>query len=725
MSQGDLERLSTAFDIQLSYKDLQENDIFAKRETLVAALVAMGAIESEVDIPDALARHEREAWHWHIEPVSIAWDRKRSSLRLRLPLSAATGNASLRIELEEGGVQERDIILDRARETARAAIDGEDHLELVVTLPEGLPYGYHRIELEAGGRRLESLLISAPRKAYAPSNGPAWGVFLPLYALHSQRSWGIGDYTDLERLTRWAGGRGASFVATLPLLPAFLDRPFAHSPYEPVSRLFWNEVYVDPEAPFPDGAAPSVDAALAAEARALLDAPAVDYAAVMRLKRSALEAQTAALTPGSPASEALDGYLTDRPDVRDYAAFRAAVEKLGPDWRRWPARARGGLLTSKDYDPGVARYYEYAQWRARTQIHAAADAAASQGMRFYLDLPVGVHPQGYDTWRYRDVFAQGMSVGAPPDLLSTNGQNWGFQPLVPRALRRSGYEYLVRYLRHHFASSKMLRIDHAIGLHRLYWIPAGASGRDGVFVRQPAEELYAILCLESMRYEAVVIAEDLGLVPPEVGRGLKAHAISGMYVQMFEMTGRSKQPLRTPKPDAVASFSTHDLPPFAAYWQDEDLKQREALALLTPERVAEEKAGRTRDRRALVAQLQQRGLVGDGDDVAQVFRGSTALLAETDATWVLLNLEDGWGETRSHNLPGTTNDLHPNWVSRAALGLDDFDAHEGLRKTIETVRLYRVDRSTKSAPRPAVPGAAPPKAGRSAGEATTTYKEGV
>jgi 4-alpha-glucanotransferase len=435
--------------------------------------------------------------------------------------------------------------------------------------------------------------------------------------------------------------------------------------------------------------APDVDVGLAERARALLDTPEVDYAAVIRLKREALSAQARALSPDSEAAWAMEAYLASRPEVRDYAAFRAAMERLGPDWRAWPQRQREGELTHEDYDAETARYFEYAQWRAHSQMFEARDAAASLDMRSYLDLPVGVHQQGYDAWRYRGVFAQGMTVGAPPDLLASNGQNWDFQPLIPRALRESGYEYMVRYLRHYFASAKMLRIDHAIGLHRLYWIPEGATGRDGVFVRQPAEELYAVLCLESMRNEAVVVAEDLGLVPPECTQGLREHGISGMYVQMFEMTGRTEQPLNRSPEHAVASFSTHDLPTFAAYWQDEDLKQREALGLLTPERVAEEKAGRERDRGALVAHLSGRGLVGDASDVGQVFRGSTALLAESDAQWVMLNLEDAWGETRAQNLPGTTSEQHANWVSRAAHALDDFDSVEGLTKAIETVKLYR------------------------------------
>ena len=725
MSNGELGRLARAHDIQLSYKDLKENDIFAPSESLVAALRGMGVIETAADVPAALKRDELAAWAWSIPPVVVVWDAGRTQFALRLPEKPATESAKLHIELEDGVVQERDLDLTKARITDRTRLDRKAYVELSLSLPAGLPFGYHRLCLEVAGRQLQSTVISAPRKAYSPQHGPSWGVFLPLYALHSKRSWGIGDYTDLKRLVQWAGERGAGLVATLPLLPAFLDKPFSPSPYEPVSRLFWNEVFVDPEARF-DGEAPSVDPALARQARDLTDTPEVNYAAVMRLKREALFAQSQALVDDSDAARDMEAYLDSRPEVRDYAKFRAAVENLGPDWRKWPRRQRNGNLRPDDYDAEVARYYEFAQWRASSQMHDAAGTAAALGMRSYLDLPVGVHQQGYDAWRYRDVFGQGVTVGAPPDLYATNGQNWGFQPLIPGALRRTGFDYVKRYLRHYFTSARMLRIDHAIGLHRLYWIPDGATGREGVFVRQPAEELYAVLCLESMRYEAVVIAEDLGLVPPEVGRGLKQHGISGMYVQMFEMTGRKSQPLRRIPEHAVASFSTHDLPTFAAYWQDDDLQQREKHGLLTPERVQEERKHRTRDRVALVERLKERGLVRERDDVGQIFRGSTALLAESDAEWMLLNLEDTWGETRAQNLPGTTGDQHPNWVSRAVYGLDEFDSIDDLTKAIETVKLYRpVDNKTTN-PSAVTPRAPAGAAGRTtANDSKRKNKEGV
>jgi len=372
-----------------------------------------------------------------------------------------------------------------------------------------------------------------------------------------------------------------------------------------VSRLFWNEVYVDTEAPIPGSGVPPIEAETAAKARLLTSFQEVPYRAIMGLKRHALEVQATAERDNPEFA----GFMDSRPIVGDYAAFRAAMERLGPNWREWPEEQRRGTLSRSDYDGAVARYHAFAEWRAATQMQALAETSRASGVRLYLDLPVGVHPAGYDAWRCQNQFAQGVSVGAPPDLLAQEGQNWGFEPLNPAVARRAGYDYLIAYLRHHLNVAGMLRVDHAIGLHRMFWIPEGASGRDGVFVRQHFDELYAILCLESHRYEAVIVGENLGLVPPEVTDGMREHGIAGMYVQMFNLTGNPDAPMKPPEAADVASFATHDLPPFAAYWTDEDLRERQRLGLASADQAQEEIEARAGVKSALLTHLQVRGLV--------------------------------------------------------------------------------------------------------------------
>jgi 4-alpha-glucanotransferase len=282
-----------------------------------------------------------------------------------------------------------------------------------------------------------------------------------------------------------------------------------------------------------------------------------------------------------------------------------------------------------------------------------------------------------------------MSVGAPPDLFASQVQNWGFQPLNPAALRQQRYEYVRHYLRRQMEAAGLLRIDHAIGLHRLFWIPEGGTGHDGVFVRQPSEELYAILSVESHRAESVLVGENLGLVPPEVNRGMARHGIGDMYVQSFELTGDVKQPLRPPKRDAIASFGTHDLAPFAAYWTDRDLEQRVEVGIMTPgvsKRLATE---RVKGKRALASHLRRRGLVKDASAAREVYRGSTRLLAESRARWATLSLEDAWGEARPQNVPGTIQSQHANWTRRAKHALEEFDNLDDITQVADLMRSVR------------------------------------
>ncbi len=690
-----LRRLARLYNIQAEYTDLALREIEAGAESLLAALRALGApIIGVGDVAPALRQREIEAWNWRLEPVIVAWEGALPGIDLQAPLHEATGEIEMQIAFEGGGV--RSYRWDAA-ETAvglRRTLGTTEYVTLRLGLNLQAPSGYHEVKLRAGGRELRSLIIAAPRRAYWADEVRRWGVFLPLYSLHTRRSWGIGDFTDLEALVEWATAQGAGFVATLPLLASFLETPFEPSPYVPVSRLFWNEIFIDPEATVTGLEALSredheVPAATAEAARRLNAREPVPHREVMTLKRRVLEQFTRLSFQDPAANEAGRGLRVPRPALDDYAAFRAAVERQSPSWRAWPERQRRGSLLPSDYDAKTADYYAFAQAQAGEQIARVSQRAKERGARLYVDLPVGVHPDGYDAWRYQEQFVEGMSVGAPPDLLAQEGQNWGFAPLNPEPLRASGYQYVRAYLRHHLSVAGILRIDHAIGLHRLFWIPQGASSRDGVFVRQPAEELYAILSLESHRHESVLVGENLGLVPPEVNQGLAEHGVTGMYVQIFEFTGEAEQPVRAPEKESIASFGTHDLPPFAAYWTDADLEERLRLGLMdaeTAERVTEE---RLREKQALRAHLVQRGLIGEDAPTPEVYCGATRLLAESDAQWVMLNLEDTWGETQSQNVPGTMAHQHPNWTQRARYALEEFGLVHDITKALTLMREVR------------------------------------
>jgi 4-alpha-glucanotransferase len=614
---------------------------------------------------------------------------KAGRLTLRVPESALTGAASLHIEMEDSEVIDKSLNLSRAKVIDSAKVAGEGCVEVALSLP-ALPLGYHRLTVKAGGREMRSWVIVAPRRAYAAEHGPAWGVFLPLYALHSKRSWGIGDYTDLRRLIEWAGAKGAGVVATLPLLPTFLDRPLQPSPYLPVSRRYWNEFYLDIER--------LPELTRCAPARRLLASPAmrrtlrelsagdrVPWKAAMEARRAVLVLLgRAAFSAGRSAPAGLSAWMAAHPAAEDYARFRAVCEARGEPWCHWPARLRDGRLRRADADEAVVRRHLWAQWRTDEQL--ARVGAGRAGL--LLDLPLGVHPDGYDAWRERTRFAVGVSGGAPPDSFFVRGQDWGFPPLHPGAMRATGFRYTIECLRHHMQHADVLRIDHVMGLHRLFWVPHGATPAEGVYVDYPAEPLYAILCLLSHRARTLVLGEDLGTVPRAVPAAMRRHGVQRTYVLQYELPSDARVPLRPPGPGDVATLNTHDMPTFRGFLEGRDIPDRLALGLLDARGATRERARRARTVRGLRSRLLRAGLLeergargGRDATAATLLPAALEWLGRSPARIVLVNLEDLWGELRPQNTPGTT-DQRPNWQLRARRGLPDMLSGRGVRRVL-------------------------------------------
>ncbi|HWO40542.1 MAG TPA: 4-alpha-glucanotransferase, partial [Candidatus Eisenbacteria bacterium] len=535
-----LHTLARLYRVQTTYVDAAGKLRESSPEGIVCVLRALGApLASFADVGEALRLRRRELWQRGMDAVLLAWDGRLPPVRLRT--AAGLGDRDVAYEvILENGTRLTGRCADAGVE-AEKEIDGCRYVARRLVVPETFPLGYHRLFLQTGKRGFEAYLFSSPRRAYGEPGSRTWGVFSPVYALSSEKSWGAGDFSDLQTLSRWVDEQGGDVVATLPLLAGFLDEPFNPSPYAPVSRLFWNELYLDvlriPEFErCPVARAVARSAAFRAEVELERASSLIDYRRVMRLKRMVLE-ELARCFFKDPTErrEQFDGYLQSHPRLEDYAAFRAKTERERAPWFFWPEAARNGRLAGADYDEAAKRYHLYVQWQADQQMSAFRRGSGDSGSALYLDFPLGVNRDGYDVWRERSVFALQASGGAPPDLFFTKGQNWGFPPLQPEALRRQGYRYYIESLRHHLRYSGMLRIDHVIGLHRLYWVPDGCDPADGVFVRYPAEEFYAVLNLESHRHQARIVGENLGTVPAYVNAALAEHNIHGMYVGQFEI----------------------------------------------------------------------------------------------------------------------------------------------------------------------------------------------
>lgn len=684
-----LRTLARLHGVQTAYLDITGRRRAASPEALLAVLRALGApLERAEDAADAARARRRAWWARPCEPVIVAWD-GRATLDLRLPAARADGRWSLQLEFEGGGTSRTEPDPARLEPVRRADVDGARHVVRRCEIAETLPPGVHRLTVEAGGAVAEARVISAPLRAPVPPMlDRAWGIFLPLYALRSARDWGLGDFTDLGALLEWTAGLGGRALGTLPLLAAFLDEPFDPSPYAPVSRLFWNELYVDPTrtpewARSPEARARTESAAGRSELERLRAAPEVDHRAAAALKRQALEALARVLfEQGGARRAAFDRFAAEHPALEDYARFRAVAEARREPWPAWPERLRRGELREGDYLEDARRTHLYAQWVADEQLGAAARAA--DGAVLYLDLPLGAHPDGYDVWREQSRFVRAAAAGAPPDTFFREGQNWGFPPLHPDRIRDDGYRHYAAVLRHSLRHAGILRIDHVMAWHRLFWVPHGFDAKEGVYVRYRPEEFHAIAALESHRRGALLVGEDLGTVPAAVREAMARHRVHRMYVAQYSFVPDPRDPIGPVPADSLAGLNTHDMPTFAAFWEGLDLVDRRALGWLRDGEAEAEARERARLRKALLSFLRRAGRLAPGApaDARAVAVACLEHLAAGPARVVLVNLEDLWAETRPQNLPGSGPE-RPNWRRKARHSIEELST---MREVVAPLR---------------------------------------
>jgi 4-alpha-glucanotransferase len=356
------------------------------------------------------------------------------------------------------------------------------------------------------------------------------------------------------------------------------------------------------------------------------------------------------------------------------------------------------MLAAGDYKEETKRFHIYVQWLAHQQVEAVSKIACERGVQLYLDLPLGVHSDGYDVWRWQQLFIHECSVGAAPDAVFTSGQNWAFPPLHPEKLRQQSYSYYIDYLRHHLRHADILRMDHVMALHRLFWIPKGVDARHGLYVRYPAEELYAILTLEFHRNKEVIVGEDLGTVPPQVRPAMTRHGLHRMYVVQYELMSDSQSTLHSVPIDVVASLNTHDMPPFAAFWQGLDIEDRFKLGLLNRKDARMQRKNRQVLKEALLASLKRKGWLRNASlDSQAVLRACLAFLSASPARVVLVNLEDLWQEIQPQNMPGTKEEC-PNWRCKARYAFEYFSQMPLVVNTLHEIdRIRRQGRMNNNA----------------------------
>lgn len=508
-------------------------------------------------------------------------------------------------------------------------------------LPPDLPVGYHELR-RADGRHPVRLIVS-PGRCHLPRRLQIWGWTVQLYSLRSTMSWGIGDLADLRRLARWSAEKlGAGVVLVNPMHAVTPIIPQQPSPYYPGSRRYRSPLYLRiEEAPGAEAMASELEP-LAAAGRALNAQPRLDRDAVFRLKMGAL----GRLWSRFGGALAFDRYRAEQGQaLAEFATFCALSEHHGSGWRAWPAEHRrpasSAVAAFGRARAERVRFHQWLQWLLDEQL-----ARAAAEIRIIQDLPVGFDPDGEDAWTWQDLLATGISVGAPPDEFNPRGQDWGVPPFVPHRLRAAAYEPFAQTLRATLRHAGGLRIDHVMGLFRLFWIPEGGNPEQGAYVRYPAEDLLAIVAVESHRARAVVVGEDLGTVEEGVREQLAARRILSCRLLWFE----AERPASYPRL-SLAAVTTHDLPTISGLWSGADLRAQRALGL------SPNQDGIRAIRRRLRSMT---GLSRDADPATMITRAHR-LLAEAPSVMIAATLEDALALEERPNIPGTTGAQRANW----------------------------------------------------------------
>lgn len=684
-----LDRLAARMGVVDAHVGFDRVERRASPDTQRAVLAAMGcAVDDERQAAEALAAAEAEDARRRAPREVVARAGEPIAIPVRGPLN-------WRLVPERG-----------------AAEGQEDRCDDEIALPP-LPCGLHTVEVEHRGEIENISLIVAPLRAPCVANVAGaeklWGFTVALYGLRSDRNLGLGDYADLGAAAAALAAHGAGFLGVNPVHALGAGDRVAISPYSPTHRAFFNTAHIAVDAIKEFDACHEARRILsdnAGELDALRSTELVDYQAIAPIRTALLDQlfetfeETA---PGANRGAEFEAYMASRGEsLREFAVFEAISESFGPDWTAWPAELRApeapGVTAFARRRGERVRFHAWMQWLAENQLCAAQARAKAAGMALglYLDLAVGARPGGAEVWARRDALTTGVSLGAPPDAFSPEGQNWALAPFSPEGLRRAGYAPFIELLRATMRHAGLVRIDHALGLSRSFWIPQ--TGEPGGYVRYPLDALLAIVAIEARRAGTVVVGEDLGLVPAEFRDRLAEAGLYGCAIMQFERdaSGAFRDP-RSYRAQSLASFGTHDTPTLNGFCAARDIDWWMRLGRIPLEDVAAARAARAEARTALARLCEpedaplgaacESAPAKDAVSTESMHRA----LARAGSALVAVQLDDALGAVEQQNLPGTI-DEHPNWCRRAAAPVE---------RLADDPRLARLGRMMSNAGRAA------------------------
>ncbi|HET7397081.1 MAG TPA: 4-alpha-glucanotransferase [Intrasporangium sp.] len=667
--------LARVHRVDTDYYDWQGAHVMVGAETIRAVLAALG-VEAETD--EAAERSLREfgdrTWRRTLPPTVVCREGWTPWVAAHVPHGT---DIWLELELEDGSRR-------AARQVDRLVepheIDGTLVGEATFELPGDLPLGWHVLRAHVAGAEqgadptARATVVVTPGTLTLPPalrRGRVWGVMEQVYQVRSDRSWGVGDLSDLAELSAWAGDElGADFVLVNPLHAAEPVAPMEPSPYLPTSRRFANPIYLHvedvPELRQVTGQARARITRLAARARALTAHDTIDRDAAWAAKRAALwEVYRTGLT-GRRARDFARFCRAEGEGLELFATWCALAERHGLPWRSWPEQLQrphsAAVAAFREEQRETVDFHRWLQWLLRAQLAGVQRDARGAGMSIGVvhDLAVGVNPGGADAWALADALAQGVTVGAPPDQFNQVGQDWNQPPWRPDRLAELGYEPYRDMLRSVLTDAGGIRVDHIIGLFRLWWVPQGHVPSEGTYVRYDHEALIGILVLEAQRAGALVVGEDLGVVEPWVREYMRERGLLGTSILWFEWDpDGSLLPPERYRELCLSTVTTHDLPPTAGYLALAHVALRDRLGLLT--RPAEEERAVEEAAIAKVrAVLVERGLLEQGSDIPATVEALHRFLGQTPSRMLGVAVTDLVGDVRIINQPGT-QDEYPNW----------------------------------------------------------------
>ena len=725
-----LDALCASCGIALDYHDIRgqrhEPGIEVKQSLLAALQLP---VNSDDDIRQRLEQVQSSKWSHLIAPVVV---RRQNEGPMRLPLTLADNQVDRAINWklrEESGQLQQGVWKISAQDAVdEAVVNGTRLRRFEVVLPDFEEIGYHQLSVKlVDETEARTTLIIAPETCYQPlelaNDRRVWGISLQLFSLRSRRNWGIGDFTDLQSVIDILAPLGINVLGINPLHALFPHLPDNPSPYSPSSRDFLNPVYLDIEAIDEFKHDPGVMAQVKSEKfqahlQALRELELIDYAGVWSLKLQVLGLlyETFRQKRHDTDSTRIDFFhqfqQSGGEDLFKFALFEALQaffhrqDATIDRWQKWPEAYRDPASETvtrwADEHADDIEFHQYLQWNAEQQLSAAQENCKRHGMcvGIYRDLAVGDARSSAQCWAEQANYALDIGIGAPPDDFNANGQDWALPPLKPQTLRDQAYQPFIRTLRANMRHAGALRIDHIMGLMRLFWVPPNGSPNQGTYVSYPFTDLLGILALESHRHHCLVIGEDLGTVPDEVRHALDTNKMLSFRILNFEKDwhhGTIRPPAEYPR-YSLCTAGSHDLPTLRGFWQEADLELREQLDLYpSNESRDQQRQVREQDRFEILTALARENLVAEdainetnasknlGSELAQSIQ---RYLARAPSMLFMVQLEDLLLQTRQVNLPGTI-DEYPNWRGRLSLDLEDWHERvdlEGFARAVNSER---------------------------------------